>query len=62
MERINGILLDNYLKQPDCDKQRAKHALFVAMNKLYNNGIDHRDLYGENIMVVTDNGKLTIRY
>jgi predicted Ser/Thr protein kinase len=61
MEYINGTMIDNYLKQPDADRKRAKHALFVALNKLYNNGIDHKDLCGENIIVVTQGGKINIK-
>jgi predicted Ser/Thr protein kinase len=61
MEYVNGVTLDNYLRQPDADKKRAKHALFIALNKLYNNGIDHKDLCGENIMVVVNNGRMSIK-
>ena len=61
MEYIKGTMLDNYLKQPNADKKRAKHALFVALNRLYNNGIIHGDLCGENIIVVTEKGKLGVK-
>jgi tRNA A-37 threonylcarbamoyl transferase component Bud32 len=61
MEHINGTMIDNYLRQPNADKRRAKHALFIALNKLYNNGIDHKDLCGENIIVVTQGGKVGIK-
>ncbi len=61
MEYINGMMLDNYLKQPNINKKKVKHALFIALNKLYNNGIDHKDLCSENIIVLIENGKLIIK-
>jgi len=61
MEYVNGIFLDNYLKQPDADKKRIKNTLFCSLNKLYNNGIDHKDLCSENIFVIQKNGKLGIQ-
>jgi predicted Ser/Thr protein kinase len=61
MEYVNGMMLDDYLKQPNSDKKRLKHALFIALNKLYNAGIDHRDLCGENIRVIVENGKVGVK-
>jgi tRNA A-37 threonylcarbamoyl transferase component Bud32 len=61
MEYIKGITIDNYLKQPNVNKQRIKHILLNAINKLYSNGIVHGDLCGDNIIVVDTNGKLIIK-
>ncbi len=61
MEYVNGVSLDNYIKQPNADKKLVKRAMFVALNKLYNNGIDHRDLCSENIIVVVQNDKLSVK-
>lgn len=61
MEYVDGITLDNYLKQPTAEKKKAKHALFIALNKLYNKGIDHKDLNGNNIIIVTEDGKLGVK-
>lgn len=59
MEYINGLSLDEYLKKSDINKLKLKHALIDMINRLYDLGIDHRDLCGENI-IVTDNGRRPI--
>ncbi len=60
MEYIKGYSLDTYLKlhNSSSDKKQIKYNLLNALNKLYNNGIDHRDLCGENI-IITD--KLNVK-
>jgi predicted Ser/Thr protein kinase len=61
MEYIDGIFLDNYLKQPNIDKKRVKRILFTAINKLYNNGINHKDISNKNIIIVTKDGKIDVK-
>jgi predicted Ser/Thr protein kinase len=61
MEYIEGIMLDDYLKLPKIEKKRVRHSLFETLNKLYDNGIDYKDLCGENILVVSTDKKINIK-
>lgn len=61
MEYVEGLTLNNYLNQPNIDKRHVKHALFAAINKLYNAGIHHRDLIDDNIIVGTQNNKIFVK-
>jgi len=61
MEYVNGVTLDNYLKQEKANKQLVKNLLFVALTKLYNRGIDHRDLRGDNILISIDGKRVSLK-
>jgi len=53
MEYIDGKTLDEYIKEPNINKNLIKHLIFSSINLLYNNGINHKDLSSKNILIVT---------
>lgn len=62
MEYIEGISLDEYIKtkiQKYSDRQVIKSKVGLAITKMYNAGIRHNDLTGNNILI-TPNGEIKI--
>lgn len=51
MEYIEGPTLDQYLKRAYIDKNNLKYLLRKAIDILYDNGILHNDLTGNNIII-----------
>ncbi len=62
MEYIKGNELDSYLKLPGIDKKQLKRSIRQTLDKMYDNGINHKDLTGKNIMITLDGAIKIIDY
>jgi predicted Ser/Thr protein kinase len=58
MEYIKGLTLDQYLRT-NGDRSDLRHKLINTLTLLYDNGIQHRDLTGKNI-IITPEGDIKI--
>ena len=62
MEFIKGLVIEEYLKKININRESIMAKVSNAENLLYNNGIDHRDFTGENIMITDDEKVIIIDY
>lgn len=62
MEYIKGYDLDSYIKLPNIDKNKLKKDIRIALNKMYDNGINHKDLTGKDIIINTSGDIKIIDY
>jgi tRNA A-37 threonylcarbamoyl transferase component Bud32 len=61
MEFVDGEKLDDILKLPGINKNRIKCLLISTSDKLYDAGIDHRDLSSNNIIISEKKGLYRLR-
>jgi putative serine/threonine protein kinase len=54
MDYIKGITLDQYLKN-NCDRSNLKYKIREALVKLYDIGIKHNDITGNNVIITPEN-------